>query len=283
MANVVVNNRHVYAETFHLAPVNWRPQSGTWEVTSRWACTPGWTWYGGKNDGYAVNWYKSPLWGDQCIDAYGGIMMSPLPGKPGESWRDLNCMFCGDGVNLFSGYTFVVDGWNGAHSRLLRKGKLVAESDDFQFPPHAIAHRLWFNTRIRLHGGNIQIVLSYYDAKAELHTYPLIDWVDPNPLPGGFAGFWTYNNGIMLARAVLAAQSEGQRPIYTVNKAWTTRLSEDAPYPGYPDAGEVAKPILNSDDVAAELGLGGPGNPASWPQSRATAAASMVAILGSGE
>ena len=284
MGQVVVNNRHVYAETFHLAPINWRPESGIWDVTSRWSCTPGWTWYGGKDKAYAVNWYKAPLWGDQCIDAYGGIMMHALPDSPGstngEAWRDLNCMFCGDGVNLFSGYAFVLDGWNGAHSRLLRKGHVVAESDDFQFPVHSVAHRLWFDTRIHKEGGHIRIVLSYYGENAELHTSPLIDWTDPDPLPGGFAGFWTHDNGIMLARAVLSSQQEGQRPIYTLNKVWTAKPDDNAPYPGSPDAGDAANPAtssfgfssatektpITSDDVASELGIGGEGSSMSWPK-----------------
>ena len=250
--DIVVNNRHTYAETFHLAPVNWRPQSGTWEVTSRWSCQPGWTWYGGHDTGYATNWFKTPIEGDLSVDYYAGIMMSAESSSGYEAWRDLNCSFCADGVNLFSGYTLMIGGWNGSVSRLYRKGKVVAESDSFHFPPQGVAHRLWFDVHVTRQGGLVRVVVSYLDNAGLPQLYPLFDWTDPDPLPGGQVGFWTWNNGIMLARAVLCYQQKDESPVYDARPMWTAQLPADAPYPGASEAGLVS---LSTTDHSVQVTL----------------------------
>ena len=253
MPNIEVNNRHVYTETFHLAPVNWRPQSGVWEVTSRWSCQPGWTWYGGHDPGYATNWYKASIWGDQSIDYYAGSKMNAEQNAGTEAWRDLNCALCSDGVNLFSGYTVIIGGWQGKTSRLFRRGKMVAESDSFHFPPQGVAHRLWFDIHIQKQGPRVQVIVSYVDGQGNPQLYPLIDWTDPDPLPGGFVGFWTWDNGIMLARAELMYQQKGPVPLLTADPVWLAREPEDAPYPGEGDAGTAVHDLTPPAEWTAAL------------------------------
>nr|MDQ2730177.1 hypothetical protein [Armatimonadota bacterium] len=237
MPNIVVNNKHVYAETFHLAPVNWRPQSGEWTMFSRWACQPGWTWYGGRDAGYATNWHKNSMWGDQSIDYFAGAMMAAEKNAGTEAWRDLNCAFCSDGVNLFSGYTLIVDGnWSPSTSKLYRKGKVVAESNAFLFPPQGVAHRLWFDVHIAKQGNTIHVLVTYLDNQGQRQEYPLMDYTDPEPLDGGFVGFWTWDNGMMLSRTVLSCQQPGKQPVYTADPTWLATEPADAPYPGDKDA-----------------------------------------------
>ena len=250
MSRIQVSNDHVYAETYHLAPINWRPQSGDWSITRRWACQPGWTWYGGKDTGYAVNWYKTSLWGDQSIDVYTGAMMAAEANAGNEAWRDLNCSFCSDGVNLFSGYTLIVQGWNGTVTRLFRKGRAVAESTQFQFPPQNVAHRLWFDVHVEKTGGNLKVVVSYFDEGGENHIFPLIEWTDPDPLPGGFLGYWTYDNGMMLARTVICSQQAGSQPLYASDPIWLAQASGNTPYPGSSNAGAAAKALAQVDLTA---------------------------------
>src|SRR5690242_13450619 len=56
MHNVEVENGHVYDYTFTTAPVDWRVQSGVWEMTNRWNCSPGWSWFGGRSEEIAAVW-----------------------------------------------------------------------------------------------------------------------------------------------------------------------------------------------------------------------------------
>jgi len=225
-----VINPNTYAETFHLAPINWRPQSGSWQVSSRWSCQPGWTWYGGRNRGYAVNWYKRKMMGDQAIDYYTAAVMADSPAGS-ETWRDLNCAFCSDGSHLFSGYTVIIGGWNDTVNRLYRKGKMVAESRTFQFPPAGAAHRSWFGVHIVKQGGQISV---------EVEGRTILSWTDPDPLTGGYTCFWTYDNGMMLARAVLSSEEQEPAPLYTAQPLWLAREPANARYPESPDANLTA-------------------------------------------
>ena len=248
IANVEVDNRRVYDDTFHLAPSNWRPQSGNWEMTDRWTCQPSWTWYGGADPAYAVAWSKSSLWGDQQIDFHTGVKMGATPTSGTEAMRDLNCSWCADGTDLFSGYTLILGGVDGTKARLYRKGKLVAEvtmlgslqaialSCDGGGSMRGVhgsmrGVHVWFEVRVTRTGGRIQAILNCMGT-AHRRTYPLFDWTDPDPLPGGYFSFWTYNNGIVVARATLSAQRWGASPVYSAQPEWLSHQPAGAPYPG---------------------------------------------------
>ena len=56
-----LDSAHVYDYTFAVAPTDWRVASGTWEMTNRWSCSPGWSWFGGRSDETAAIWNKRKL------------------------------------------------------------------------------------------------------------------------------------------------------------------------------------------------------------------------------
>jgi hypothetical protein len=246
----VITNPNVYSETFHLAPVNWRSQGGSWEIASRWSCQPGWTWYGGKGTSYTANWHKAAMWGDQTIDYYTAAMMSATQDAGREAWQDLNCSFCADGVNLFSGYTLMVGGWHNTFTRLYRKGQMVAENGDFHFPSADTAHRLWYDVRITRQGASLDAHIYWVDGAGNYQSAPLLKWTDPDPLAGGFACFWTHDNGIMLARAVLACQQRGAEPLYSDRPVWSAETPQNVGYPAGKDLGFPAYSLVQPDMMA---------------------------------
>src|SRR5688572_24801985 len=67
---VEIDNGHVYDYTFTSAPVDWRVQSGVWEMTNRWSCSPGWSWFGGRSEEIASIWNKRKFSGDFSIQFY---------------------------------------------------------------------------------------------------------------------------------------------------------------------------------------------------------------------
>src|SRR5687767_15115984 len=70
LREVEVNNGHVYDYTFASAPSDWRVQSGVWEMTNRWDCSPGWSWFGGRSEEIAAVWHKRKFSGDFSIQFY---------------------------------------------------------------------------------------------------------------------------------------------------------------------------------------------------------------------
>src|SRR5215216_8162636 len=66
---VEVESGHVYDYTFSSAPVDWRAQSGVWEMTNRWSCSPGWSWFGGRSEEVASIWHKRHFAGDFSVEA----------------------------------------------------------------------------------------------------------------------------------------------------------------------------------------------------------------------
>jgi len=218
--SVEVENGHVYDYTFTSAPTDWWVQSGVWEMTNRWSCSPGWSWFGGRSEEIASIWNKRHFSGDVSVQFYFAFKMG-LSGA--RNWAeypaDAAVTFCGDGRNLGSGYSFIVGADNNQHSILMKGDKVVAESSaeaallptfaDGQVNTNEI-HRRWWYVRINKIGSKVEC---YLDNKL-LFTYD-----DPKPLDTGQIALWTYNNGIMLSRVQVYYENE-QRQNYTklVNK-----------------------------------------------------------------
>jgi len=205
-AQVDLVNAHVLGGnmldyTFYEAPVDWWTQSGTWQVASRWICTPTWTWFAGWSDRVAAVWNKRNFDGDFAIEVFAASKMDD-PSPPYYLHpRDLNITICGDGRDLSSGYSCIFGGWNDTETRILRGNKVVAETSQVLLPPsdqyHAVAHHKWFCLRVEKTGDTI----SYYiDRKLALQ------YKDPNPLTGKNLALWTCGNGIMVARATIYYQ-----------------------------------------------------------------------------
>ena len=201
LSQVRVSSPHLVDVTFGDAPTDWRPQFGVWEITARWPCAPGWSWFGGSKHQSPLLWSKDIFEGDQVLEFWVGLLMDkPPPGYTHPS--DINAILCGDGENLCSGYSFILAGDNNQRSKILKGNDLVAlntlvkfinpVSDNFEF------HRHWFDIRIEKSGDHITYMV---DGKL------VAEWNDPEPLAGGRVGFWSWQeNGILIARARMAAE-----------------------------------------------------------------------------
>lgn len=190
-------------DTFETAPVGWMTQSGIWQVMARYSCRPEWNWFGGFGSGLPTVWHKMRLEGDQSVEVYLGVKMQYDDMREDEArrFRDLNVTICADGVHLNSGYTVIRAGHLEGQSTtmLLRQGVIVKTSTELAhlLPPGIEGHRQWFATRIEKHGNEIRVYLD----NSLAFTY-----MDPDPLPGGYAAVWSRDNGIMIGRANLSAE-----------------------------------------------------------------------------
>ncbi len=201
-AQVLVESDRV-EDTFETSPSGWISESGVWAVMARYSCQPQWNWFGGYGGNTPTVWNKYRLEGNQTVEAYMGIKMQydNAPEEYARRYRDTNVTICADGSHLNTGYTVIRGGHTGKGiaTILLRKGVEVQRTTDqaHLIPAQGVGHRRWFVTRIEKRGGEIKVFL---DNKLA------ITYLDPDPIPGGYAGIWTLNNGIMLGRVNLSAQ-----------------------------------------------------------------------------
>jgi hypothetical protein len=202
LAETTVSSPCLTDVTFSGAPTDWAPEFGIWEVTARWPCAPGWSWFGGSRHESPLLWSKDVLEGDQVLEFWAGLLMD-LPKEPGYSHAsDINAILCGDGLNLCSGYSFVLAGDGNTKSKLLKGNTVIAENPNVKFENpvsnNFAFHRHWFDIRIEKIGNHLT-----YSVDDKL----VAEWDDPEVLQGGKVGFWSYqNNGILLARARMAAE-----------------------------------------------------------------------------
>jgi hypothetical protein len=208
---VQIDSSHVYDYTFASAPTDWWMQSGVWEMTNRWSCSPGWSWFGGRSDETAAIWNKRKFSGDVSVQFYFAFKMG-LSGAVTwpEYCSDAAVTIAGDGKNLSSGYTLIIGADANSRSVLRKGSRIVAESSKPEaLLPNVIdgrpadnrneIHRRWWYVRIDKIGSR---VLCYLDNKL------LFSYDDPKPLEAGKVALWTYNNGIMLSRVQIYYQSE---------------------------------------------------------------------------
>jgi hypothetical protein len=208
LGDVRVRSDHLYDYTFTEAASDWVTETGHWAIVSRWACTPDWTWFGGMSDLAAVTWNKREFAGDLAVELYASFWhgIGPLNGYKNPS--NLNITICGDGRNLESGYSFIVGGWHNEWTRILRRGKVVAQTRDApallpsmvdSFPSTYELHRKWWNLKIVKRGGRLQLFVD----KALALQYD-----DPEPLESGHVAFWTFDNGVIMPRIKIYYEHE---------------------------------------------------------------------------
>jgi len=178
---------------FSTAPTGWVSARGTWEIRDRWACTPGWAWLGSGGDKSPLLLSKYSYSGDIQLDFWACI------GHPYSSIGNINAALCAMAPKLCSGYSFIYGGEDNTASLILRGDQVVLSNDKVRFPTNKdVYHRHWFHIRIRKFGNAV----SYWVEGELVGTY-----MDPNPLPEGRVGFWTYGKTrILIARARIAAQ-----------------------------------------------------------------------------
>ena len=207
-----VSGSNVYDYTFYRAPTDWYVSGGTWDMTSRWDCSPNWSWYGGWSERVAAIWNKHSFGGDFVIDLFAACRREAGTYHA----RDINISVGGDGRDLSSGYSFIFGGWNNTSTRILRGNKTVAETTKFILPKdyQAQAHHKWFNLRVERTGNQFSL---YVDRELALQ------WTDSDPLAGRRLALWTCGNGVIIARATIYYQKElavEPVPLLIENRDW---------------------------------------------------------------
>ena len=213
-----ITSSNVIDSTFRSAPTEWSVVGGDWRVRSRWACTPRWSWFGGRSEHLASIWTRESFEGDVVVEFFGGFLMDSPFAPFYDTPSDINVTLCGDGANPGSGYSFIYGGWGNRATAILRKGEVVAQTTDFRLPDTIDSlggelfggngavelHKHWRHVRAERIGSTLRFII---DGK------PALEYNDPDPLSGGSAGIWTLGNGITVARArVYFERAELPRP-----------------------------------------------------------------------
>lgn len=191
--DLILERSNVRMYTFSEAPADWVVQQGTWEVTSRWTCAPGWTWLSGVNTRHAIAQSKYQVEGDVLLDTYVGAKMIATPAGRKEVLQDIRLGVCGRPGYLNAGYFFLIGAKGGNWTALQRNGLVVAETSDFVIPQGSV-HNDWLRLSVRKLGGEITLLCQ---------GQPVLTYTDPNPLPGGTVSLGTYDNGIMFPRVTV--------------------------------------------------------------------------------
>ncbi len=226
---VSVLSDHFQDYVFEKSPTDWFAGKGEWTVTSRWPCSPDWTFYGGAGDENPLTWTKHSYRGDMVLEWFGAIESDNIDRIRYLRPSDINATICGDGQSLSSGYSFIFAGWHNTKAAILRNGEVVAETADVILSdPNArdlSSHRGWLRMRIEKFGNHIGW---YYEKKL------LLEYTDPNPLPEGRIGLWSFHNEPIAGRVRIWYSDE--RPPSVVRKPdvrWTqlapTERPADAP------------------------------------------------------
>jgi len=211
-ATVRLTSTNALEYTFDRAPWDWKVQSGRWGLLNKFICDPRWSWFGGRAPTLGALWNKQVFSGDVTLEAYLAVLMVKEQ-PPYENASDFNLTICGDGVHFDRGYTLIVAGENNRWTRLYRNGKQVAETVEERFrlpgdrvrqPDKPELHQRWFHLKLEKIGNKIAF---YNDGKQAF------EFTDPEPLTGGRAGVWTVRNGMMMARARIAASEIKPGPL----------------------------------------------------------------------
>ncbi|MDQ3815936.1 MAG: PA14 domain-containing protein, partial [Armatimonadota bacterium] len=196
--DVRITGGNFYDYTFYRAPTDWLVSGGTWDMTSRWDCSPNWSWYGGWSERIAAIWNKHSFSGDYVVEVFAACKRDVGGYKHP---RDINITIAGDGRDLASGYSCIFGGWNNTFTRILRGTRTVGETSQVLLPKNyqAEAHRKWFCLRVEKTGDTISF---FIDRKL------VLKYKDPMPLAGRHVALWTRSNGVMIARATIYYENE---------------------------------------------------------------------------
>ncbi|MCC7491189.1 MAG: hypothetical protein IT204_02525 [Fimbriimonadaceae bacterium] len=225
--------QQVLDETFAAAPADWTIGSGHWGVSNRWACTPRWSWLQGRSRGLASIWTRRQFGGDLVAECYVGIPMdqpwAPFYQHPGN----LALTIASAKGAPDSGYTFVFAGWGNTASGLFRNGELVQRVAGAGVPDildalggdlgRAEAHKLhneWWHLRAERQGTIVRLTV---DGR------PVLQYDDPQPLPGGCLGIWTIDQAITVARTRVYYQAASQ-PVPSLDRPPAAALPPPLPF-----------------------------------------------------
>jgi len=195
--DLLLERPNVRTYTFSEAPSDWLVQRGAWEVTSRWTCSPGWTWLSGLDERHAAVQSKWTVAGDVVLDTYVGAKMMQTPAGRKEELGDIRLGICGRPGFLNAGYWFTIGGKGGGWTALQRDGLVVAETSDFVVPQGSV-HNDWLRLSVSKRGNETALLCQ---------GQPVLRYTDPNPLPGGTVSLGAYNNGLMFPRVTIVGRN----------------------------------------------------------------------------
>jgi len=193
-----VYSPNVSSFTFAQAPDDWRVAAGRWELDQRWECDSRWSWfYGGNEDGLAAIWHKRHFGGDVTLEFCAAIKMDRVRGSRYEFARDMNATICSDGRSLTSGYGFLFGADGNTFTGITRNGEVVARTTEARLAASTTMHRQWLYIKIEKKGPELRY---YVDNKL------VLQYTDPQPLPGDRVALWTYRDQQMVSRVRVSAQ-----------------------------------------------------------------------------
>ncbi len=242
-AAVNIHSRTLHDENFNRAPADWRPAGGVWMVANRWECDPRWSFVAGmppalaerrlqsfgrflpeearwsaemlqgllalvpdRQSKLAALWHKGEFAGDLVVECFVAQMMDNTRGG-GDYRRYVQnfCLtICADGRDLDSGYSCLFGAEGNTKSQIRRGREVVAESRA-AIPVTANIHRKWFRLRAEKRGADISFTAFTQEQRdAPERQLMALSFHDPAPLAGKRIAIWTWDNGIMVARARIA-------------------------------------------------------------------------------
>lgn len=205
---VEATTTNVVDTTFSGPPTDWWGTRGVWDVVQRWPCDNRWSFFGGLKSESPMLWTKQSFSGDVTVEAWVALYMDNIEDEyvGYKHPSDLNLAFCTDGKDLSSGYSCLFAACSNTCSRVMRKDKVVAETDQVRMIDprrlNLVFQRHWFYLRAEKRGSRIRFWVD---------DLPAGDFTDPNPLPGGQVALWSWKNGLMVARARIWYEKEGPR------------------------------------------------------------------------
>jgi len=235
--------------TFSNAPTDWIEETGTWELSSRWTCSPQWSWWSGRSEEGALMWSKPGFASDVTVELYAAMKMG-LADPSGRQYKhpdNINLVLCGDGTGIASGYSFIVGGAAASKTQIWKGAKLLAETDDPKAMLPRLAngmpnmnefHRKWWQVRAEKQGGRLRL---YLDNRLALEA------ADDSPLHGGHVGVWTWDNGIMIARAKVYGECTGDVQLPRVSHDYAVAANEPPPSPPSPVVQSATHPAIIQD------------------------------------
>ena len=209
---IEVRRDHVVDDQFNTVATKWR-KLGRWEVSNKFHCDPRWAYMVGESEGLATLWHQDSFPGDLTLEFYAGMRyrtefnFMPYYPRPG----DINAVIGSNGKGVFDGYTIVVSGWDTTWTRILKNGKIVAQTNRPLVPSTRRAyvrpqhlHRKWFYVKLRRVGTLLEL---FFD------NTKVLSWRDKAPLPSGRLALWTVDDSILVARVKVAySRKESFRP-----------------------------------------------------------------------
>lgn len=197
--DVAVTSPWVHDYTFETAPTDWCVESGTWKVSSRWSCSPGWSWFAGVDpSGPAMVATRDTYSGDMDLVTYVAAKMMPAGNSYSERLSDIHLAACATEGAADTGYHFILGGKANTQTVLLRDGQQVLESP-------------WRTLQTAIHNDWLRLTLRRRGPKLSLFAWdsPIMEWTDPQPLSGGHIKLGTFQNGVLIPRVTIFGKQEG--------------------------------------------------------------------------